>query len=107
MVSWRACTDSATNKCGALVPAGTQRCAGCAQKHELKRGRPAARGYDTAYRRAREKALDGATHCFRCGEPFTAENPATGGHLVAIADGGTVADGIAAECRLCNYGRKS
>jgi hypothetical protein len=35
---------------------------------------------------------------------FTADNPATGGHVISIRDGGTTADGIKAECARCNYG---
>src|SRR5690242_15726607 len=105
MVSWRACSNSAKAGCGALVPAGVGKCSTCRQAAEIERGRPAERGYDGEYRKARKVALAGATHCFRCGELFTAANPATGGHRVAIVEGGTTADGIGAECARCNYGR--
>ena len=102
MASWRACSKPG---CGTLVPAGQGKCSVDARAVEIERGRPAERGYDGEYRRARAVALKGAERCFRCGEAFTAENPATGGHLKAIAAGGTTADGIGAECRRCNYGR--
>jgi hypothetical protein len=68
------------------------------------RGNPEARGYDREYRAARDRAKVGATHCVTCGEAFTEDNPATGGHVKAIRDGGTTADGIEAQCRRCNYG---
>ena len=34
-------------------------------------------------------AIAGATACARCGGPFTAEDPATRGHIVSVRDGGT------------------
>lgn len=80
------------------------RCYNCAAERELARGRRQARGYDAAYVRERDRALAGATHCCTCGARFTADNPATGGHIVARRHGGTTADGIKPECRRCNYG---
>ena len=79
-------------------------CPGCSQAREQQRGSSSQRGYGVDYQRARAKALDGATHCCTCGDPFTVDNPATGGHVVAVREGGTVADGIGAECRRCNFG---
>lgn len=81
-------------------PGSGTRCAPCSRG----RGTTTARGYGHDYQVEREAALAGATHCAKCGTEFTPDNPATGGHRVAIRDGGTLADGIAPHCRLCNYG---
>lgn len=95
----RPCLD-----CSAITGRADSRCDGCARQRELRRGRRQQRGLDAAYDRARTAALASATVCVTCGEPFTAANPATGGHVVARRHGGTTADGIVAECRRCNYG---
>ena len=52
------------------------------------------------------KATD-PTRCVICGQPFTEDNPMTGGHKVAIRNGGTSADGLEAQCRRCNYAWRS
>lgn len=72
---------------------------------EQQRGTRTARGYDNDYLRAatRAKRTAGST-CPRCNERFTADNPPTGGHIVAIRDGGSTHDGIEAQCRRCNLG---
>jgi hypothetical protein len=93
----RPCLD-----CGALS-LGT-RCHPCTRARDLARGTRQQRGYDATYERAREQALVAATHCATCGELFTLDNPATGGHVVARRNGGTTADGLKPECRRCNYG---
>ena len=83
--------------CGAV--SSEPRCA----KHR----RPARqkRGYDAEYERAlRAPAYLAATKCATCHEPFTADNPKTGGHVKAIRNGGTTADGIIPQCARCNYG---
>lgn len=80
------------------------RCYNCAQQRELNRGRRQQRGYDNAYVQERARVLATATHCAHCGDPFTHNNPATGGHRKAIRHGGTTSDGIRPECRRCNYG---
>lgn len=95
----RPCLD-----CRRLTDRPGSRCPSCATAKELRRGRRQQRGLGADYDRARETALAGATHCCTCGRPFTTENPATGGHVVARRHGGTAADGIRAECRDCNYG---
>lgn len=65
----------------------------------------AARGYGAPFQRARrEPGYVEATRCATCGCTFTRANPKTAGHRVALRDGGTLADGIMAECRRCNYG---
>lgn len=71
------------------------------------RPNPRQRGYGRDYDLARAVALatsDGT--CPTCGEAFTAANPPTGGHRKPISGGGTTADGIFAQCRRCNYGRR-
>lgn len=82
-------------------PGSGSRCRSCASG---RRGSTTARGYGHDYQVERTAALAGATHCTQCGSKFTADNPATGGHQVAIRDGGTLADGLAPHCRRCNYG---
>jgi hypothetical protein len=95
-------------ECG--VPSTGTRC----EQHRLAkqrireqgRDRPTKqqRGYTKAYDQARAVALATATHCRTCHQPFTPDNPATGGHRVAIRHGGTASDGVSAECARCNYG---
>lgn len=80
------------------------RCAECQRKYEAQRGSAAKRGYGHAHRKATARAKAKVTHCARCGLPFTADNPATGGHIKAVRNGGSVHDGIEAQCRRCNYG---
>jgi hypothetical protein len=106
-MGWRVCSCTG---CAAhpgscpTVHGKSGRCPDCRRQADAARGRPAERGYDGDYIRARAAAVTGATHCGTCGEAFAEDNPATGGHVKAIRDGGTVGDGIVAECRRCNYG---
>ncbi len=79
-------------------------CNAHAQEYEAQRGTNKERGYDYKFRKASKAAKNNATHCPRCGVEFTASNPATGGHRVAVRRGGRTADGIEAQCRRCNYG---
>lgn len=95
----RPCLD-----CQRLTDRTDSRCPDCARAKELRRGRRQQRGLGADYNRARQAALVGATHCATCGRPFTAADPATGGHVVARRHGGSTADGIRPECRACNYG---
>lgn len=100
---------TALRKCPA--PGCTQLTTGghCEQhrrNYERARGTFTQRGYDAAYKRARTQALAKATTCWKCGCEFTPDNPATGGHVKDIRAGGTLAHGIKAECRRCNYGRR-
>ncbi len=88
--------------CTELV--STARCETHAREYEAQRGSSARRGYGHAYRKATSRATRNATHCSSCGEPFTENNPATGGHVRAIRNGGSTRDGIVAQCRRCNYG---
>lgn len=82
----------------------TGRCTQHRAQQDRARGNRHARGYDSTYVTARTAALAGAETCQTCGEPFTPDNPATGGHTVPQREGGTTAHGIKAECRRCNYG---
>jgi hypothetical protein len=90
--------------CGTLTDRADSRCPGCASARERERGSRHERGYGNDYVKARDRAVTGATHCRTCGNPFAENNPATGGHVVAVRHGGTAADGIEPECRKCNYG---
>ena len=71
---------------------------------EAARRSASARGYGHRYRLATAEATEGATHCPRCGSEFTSDNPATGGHLTPLREGGTRDGRIEAQCRRCNYG---
>jgi 5-methylcytosine-specific restriction endonuclease McrA len=93
----RPCLD-----CGTLTP--NTRCPTHTRTRDQARGSRQARGYDRAYEQARDAAIRNATHCATCGDLFTTENPATGGHVRAIRNGGSTSDGIKPECRRCNYG---
>jgi hypothetical protein len=80
------------------------RCGPCARRHELTRGSRQQRGYDAQYERERKaRGFVEATHCATCGEAFTAANPKTAGHVVAIRKGGR-GGAIKPECRRCNFG---
>lgn len=93
-----------TPGCPTLTNGG--HCPQHARNRERTRGTTTQRGYGWDYQQARAKALDGATHCWKCGQPFTPTNPATGGHAKDVRAGGTIEHGIKAECRRCNYGRQ-
>jgi hypothetical protein len=99
--SCRTCPEH-PGSCPILCPSG--RCPRCTRTADIARGSRQQRGYNADYDRARTQALDHATHCETCGEPFTADNPATGGHRLARRHGGTTAHGIGPQCRRCNYG---
>jgi hypothetical protein len=76
---------------GCGEPTTSIRCTACQRKYEAERRSAAQRGYGHAHRKAtaKAKAKANATHCTRCGTPFTPDNPATGGHRVAVRHGGT------------------
>jgi hypothetical protein len=99
--SCRGCPAHSGN-CVNLCPKG--RCSSCARLADQARGTRQQRGYDAQYDAARNRAVASASHCCSCGERFTEDNPATGGHRRAIRHGGTTAHGIDAQCRRCNYG---
>lgn len=89
---------------GHVLTAGT-RCPSCTRAH---RGTTTERGYGHDYQVALAQLHDDPkrpTHCPTCEQPFTADNPATGGHTVKPRDGGTPAE-LELECRRCNYGRR-
>lgn len=104
----RPCLD-----CGALSP--NTRCRPCQIRHGneryAKRGTSTERGYGSAYRQRRAGVLADATHCDTCGEPFTPDNPATGGHVVDLRTmprherkaSATTAP-LTPQCQRCNYG---
>ena len=97
----RRCRD-----CPTLVEQGVRggRCQPCAREHDKARGSREARGYDAEFERAKlQPEYVNATHCAACGKPFTANNPKTGGHSVAIRNGGQGSK-VVPHCRRCNYG---
>jgi hypothetical protein len=100
----RPCLGTPDQTCSRLTDRTDSRCPACAAARERARGTRQQRGLGSDYDRAREQALTGATHCATCGQAFTLDNPATGGHVKARRHGGTTADGIKPECRRCNYG---
>lgn len=84
------------------IAAHRSRCREHATAHEQARGTSTQRGYGYTHQTARRQALAGKTHCPRCGRTYTADNPATGGHITALRDGGDTT--IEDQCRTCNYG---
>lgn len=80
------------------------RCLEHRRAYERGRGTRQQRGYDAAFEQAKRlPEYVNATRCAECGEPFTEDNPKTGGHSVAIRDGGKGSK-IVPHCRRCNYG---
>lgn len=104
----RPCLD-----CGALSPntrCPTHRIAKDNERY-ARRGSTTERGYGSAYRHRRDGVVADATHCDTCGEPFTPDNPATGGHVVDLrtlprherkASAATAE--LTPQCQRCNYG---
>lgn len=92
--------------CPAIVKAGARdgRCDRCRRARDRERGTRQRRGYDADFeRQKRRPEYVNATHCAECGELFTTDNPKTGGHSVAIRNGGKGST-VLAHCRRCNYG---
>lgn len=92
--------------CGTLIPAGTRdtRCDTHRRTRDKQRGTRQQRGYDNTYEQAlRDPTYTNATHCTNCGEPFTPDNPKTGGHTTPLRHGGKGSP-IEPHCRSCNYG---
>jgi hypothetical protein len=106
----RPCLD-----CGTLTP--KTRCPSCSSAHnrerDQRRGSATERGYGHAYRVRRAQALEGATHCRTCGQPFSESNPATGGHVVPLRSlprherrASAATAQVVPECQACNYGNR-
>jgi hypothetical protein len=58
-------------------------------RHRVRRESPRRRGgYDAEYERNRAAVLAGATVCWVCGQPFTADDPPTADHVKLRVDGG-------------------
>ena len=80
------------------------RCPEHERAKDRARGTRQERGYDRDYeQQLKDPEYVNATHCAECGDPFTEDNPKTGGHSVAIRDGGRGSK-VVAHCRRCNYG---
>jgi hypothetical protein len=101
MIRWRVCSLPG---CPTQFQDRTKsgRCPAHRTEFEQQRGSSTARGYGQEHRTAGNAAIEGATHCTNCGQPFTANNPAQRGHKIAIRNGGTAADGYEPHCRACN-----
>ena len=95
----------ATKRCGVDQCESTLPCATHTRvRYPDLRPSSAARGYGSKYRKVRDQAVAGQVICPRCNRPYTPENPATGGHVVPQREGGSLEDGVVAQCRRCNYG---
>lgn len=80
------------------------RCVDCARVKDRARGTRQERGYDAEFEQAKRRPeYVNATHCAECGQPFTADNPKTGGHSIAVRNGGK-GSAVLPHCRRCNYG---
>src|SRR5262249_19814032 len=103
----RPCLGSALHPQGHILTEGS-RCAECRsvvnRERDQRRGSTTERGYGADDQVDRARVLGGATRCRTCGQPFTRDNPATGGHVKARRHGGKTAGNVAPECRRCNYG---
>lgn len=88
--------------CGS--PTSGTRCTEHERARDASRGTASQRGYDAKYeQQKRAPEYVNATHCIECGQPFTADNPKTGGHSVALRHGGKGSE-VVPQCRRCNYG---
>ena len=89
--------------CPALTPC--RRCPEHERDRDKARGNKQQRGYGRAFDKAKlTPAYVNATHCTHCGQPFTASNPKTAGHVKALRNAGQPSDVITPQCRRCNYG---
>lgn len=80
------------------------RCPSCSRAKDAARGTRQQRGYDAEYQaQLRSPEYLNAAICTSCGEAFTPANPKTGGHTVALREGGKGSK-VVAQCRRCNYG---
>lgn len=89
-------------------PTNGNRCDQCRRSRDKARGTRQQRGYDADYdEQLRDPAYLAATHCTTCGDPFTDDNPKTGGHSTALRHGGAGSP-VKPQCARCNFGwRKS
>lgn len=85
-----------------LIASPARLCPPCAQVHEQRRGRTAARGYGAAYQAARLRVLRRDSYrCAYCGGPAT-----TADHVIPVSRGGSSDDrNLVAACMACNVGR--
>ncbi len=95
----RPCLD-----CGA--PSQGSRCEAHRVAHDnqryARRGTTTERGLGATHQGQRRHLLttDRTGICPRCGQPYTANNPATAEHSTPRSRGGVIADGLL--CRRCN-----
>lgn len=96
----RPCLD-----CGTL--ATSARCPPCTRSKDRARGTRQQRGLNAEYDRNRAIILAAATTCAVCGQPGTADDPLTAGHIDARIDGGGNAlANLRPEHASYNYGGK-
>ena len=89
---------------GCPILTRSTRCRDHERARDKARGTTTERGYGADFEKAKRRPeYVNATHCVECGEPFTPDNPKTGGHSVAIRNGGRGSE-IVPHCRRCNYG---
>lgn len=83
--------------CGTLVR-GRSRCARCSPRKPSRQ----SRGLGAAHDRLARQCIAAQPHCVWCGTAGTPDNPLTGGHVVARAEGGRAEPGnYRTECRHC------
>ena len=83
---------------------GTGECRACKAARDRQRPSRQERGLDAEYERERRVVLKDATHCERCGRPFTATRRPTAGHVIPRVQGGGSRGNLQPECSACNYG---
>jgi 5-methylcytosine-specific restriction endonuclease McrA len=93
----RLCTAPGCSKAAQLG-----RCADCRRRYDHARGTSAARGYDAAWRRVRQRAITEHPFC-SCGAKAVAVD-----HVLSLAQGGVRLDArnLAPLCARC-HGRKT
>ena len=98
-MSLRVCSEPG---CPEFVTQG--RCDDHRRAKDKARGTRQERGYGADYQaQLKSPEYVNATHCAECGQVFTEDNPKTGGHSVALRNGGQGSK-ILPHCRRCNYG---
>ena len=100
------CLGPPGKPCGILSP--NTRCpahtAQASRARDQRRGTRQQRGLDAEYDRNRAIIMTTATVCAICGQPGTASDPLTAGHVVGRAQGGTNGlDNLRAEHASFNY----
>lgn len=95
--------------CSKIIPVTSKRgrCDECRRDYERQRrqwrGKTAARGYGSEWRRLVRIAIAMHPYCVDCRHTGSRDNPLTGDHIIPLAQGGQNNLGnIAVRCRVCN-----